>query len=173
VHAQIAGSLNNLGLVYRDQHKLAEAEAVHRQATTMLLQLLGTNHLATASSLDVLARVLCDESKWTEAEADARISFGVWQSQRPDDWRAFSAQSVLGASLLGQKKYAQAATNLVAGCEGMSRHLDKIPAGHRSRLLESGRQLIVLYRAWENPDKPDRVTYWTARTAEFDKIEPK
>ena len=44
----------------------------------------------------------------------------------PDDWRTFNARSLLGGSLLGQKKYAEAEPLLLSGYEGMKQREDKI-----------------------------------------------
>ena len=47
----------------------------------------------------------------------------LWSSiekQQPDDWQRFRAESLLGASLTGQKKYAEAEPLLLEGYEGMA-----------------------------------------------------
>ena len=152
-HAETANSLHNLGALYRDQGKLAEAEAAHRQALAMLRQLFGDEHLAIASSLDVLARVLCDEGKWVEAEGAARESLGIWEKKRPDDWRAFSARAVLGASLLGLKRYDEAGPSLPSGYAGMEQRLDKIAADYRTRVNETAVCLVQFYEATGRSDQ--------------------
>ena len=50
------------------------------------------------------------------------------KSRIPDDWLTFNARSLLGGSLLGQKKYAEAEPLLLSGYEGMKQREDKIPA---------------------------------------------
>jgi hypothetical protein len=49
----------------------------------------------------------------------------------------------LGASLLGQKKFAEAEPLLLGGYEGMKRCEDKIPKALRSQLTNSLERLVV------------------------------
>ena len=44
----------------------------------------------------------------------------------PDDWGTFYTRSMLGFSLLGQKKFVEAEPLLVSGYEGMKQREDKI-----------------------------------------------
>jgi hypothetical protein len=48
-----------------------------------------------------------------------RACLAIREKKLPDDWRRFNAQSLLGGSLLGQQKYAEAEPLLVQGYEGM------------------------------------------------------
>src|SRR5438046_9890167 len=54
-----------------------------------------------------------------EAEASARECLVIREKKSPDDWQTFNAKSILGGSLLGQKKYAEAQPLLISGYEGM------------------------------------------------------
>src|SRR5262249_23631503 len=71
----------------------------------------------------------------------------------PDAWVTFNARSMLGASLLGQQKYAEAEPLLLAGYEGMKQRADKIPANGKVHLNEALERLAQLYEAWGKADK--------------------
>jgi hypothetical protein len=58
------------------------------------------------------------QGKFPESEALARQTVAFDRKIRPDDWRRFRAESVLGAILAGQKKYADAEPLLVEGYRG-------------------------------------------------------
>jgi hypothetical protein len=46
--------------------------------------------------------------KFAESEPVAREAVEMDRKKRPDNWQRFRAESLLGASLAGQKKYAEA-----------------------------------------------------------------
>src|SRR5437899_1032219 len=72
-----------------------------------------------ADVLSQLAKVLFTESKFNEAEPLARECLAIREEKLPNDWSTFVARSLLGACLLGQKKYAEAEPLLLSGYEGM------------------------------------------------------
>ena len=47
-------------------------------------------------------------------------------TKQPDDWQRFRAESLLGASLAGQSKNAEAEPLLLEGCKGMLARKDRI-----------------------------------------------
>ena len=74
-----------------------------------------------------LARVYLDV-KPTEAEPILRQSLAIHDKKIPDDWTTFETRSLLGASLISQKKYAEAEPLLIQGYEGLTARAAKIPA---------------------------------------------
>jgi hypothetical protein len=50
------------------------------------------------------------------------------RARQPDDWQRFRAESLLGASLAGQKKYAEAEPLLLEGYRGMLTRREQIGA---------------------------------------------
>jgi hypothetical protein len=81
----------------------------------------------------------------------------IRQKKQPDTWTTFYTQSQLGASLLGQKRYAEAEPLLLAGYEGMKQREAKIPAQVKVRLTEALERLVQLYDAW---GKPEQAKEW-------------
>ena len=75
---------------------------------------------------------------------------------------------MLGGSLLGQKKYAEAEPLLLSGCEGMKKREVNIPLQGKVRLSEATQRLVHLYEA---TDRPDQAAEWKQKLAEFDRIE--
>ena len=73
----------------------------------------------------------------------------------PDDWTTFSTKSMLGASLLGQKKYAEAEPLLLAGYTGMKDRADKIPAQCKVQLTHALERIVDIYTAWGKMDKAE------------------
>ena len=60
---------------------------------------------------------------------------------------------MLGAALLGQKKYSEAEPLLLAGYQGMKEREAKIPAPYKIRLVEALERLVQLYEATGNETK--------------------
>ena len=75
------------------------------------------------------AKALLDAGKYDEAEPVARECLALREKEIPDDWRTFNARSMLGGSLLGQKKYAEAEPLLLSGYEGMKQREEQHPPG--------------------------------------------
>ena len=65
--------------------------------------------------------------------------------------------SLLGGSLLGQGRYAEAEPLVVQGYEGMKARESRIAVPFRSRLREAAERVIRLYEAW---GKPEQAAAW-------------
>jgi len=115
-----------------------------------------------------MTRALLDEGKFTHAEPLARECLALREKLIPEDWRTFNARSMLGGSLLGQKKYTEAEPLLLSGYEGMKQREDKIPAFGKPRLKETLQRLVQLYEATGQTDK---AAEWNKKLAEFDQAE--
>lgn len=72
---------------------------------------------------------------------------------RPDEWLRFRAESVLGASLAGQKKYAEAEPLLLEGYRGMVARKDLIDVPDWYYLDLAREWIVQLYEAWGKPGK--------------------
>ena len=61
--------------------------------------------------------------------------------------------SLLGGSLLGQGRYAEAEPLVVAGYEGMKAREPRIAVPERFRLREAAERVVRLYEDWGRPDQ--------------------
>ncbi len=68
-HPDLASRLNNLGLLYYNQGKYTEAEALFHRAITISEQKLGLDHPDLPKWLNNLANLYKNQGKNTEAEA--------------------------------------------------------------------------------------------------------
>jgi tetratricopeptide (TPR) repeat protein len=101
-----------------------------------------------AGALTSLGLGLIAAGRHAEAEPPLRESLAILEGQQRDSWRTFAARAVFGASLLGQKKYAEAEPELLRGYEGLKQREAKIPANERACLREALQGLVKLYDAW-------------------------
>jgi eukaryotic-like serine/threonine-protein kinase len=104
--------------------------------------------------------------RFIEAESQAREYLALHENGLPDDWRTFNTRSLLGASLLGQKRYAEAEPLLLAGYEGLRHQQDTIPAIGKVGLKEAAQRLVQLY---QETDRPDSAAQWKQKLAELER----
>jgi hypothetical protein len=116
-------------------------------------------------ALAVSVMTLLVEGKFAEAEPLARECLALREKIIPDDWRRFNAQSMLGGSLLGQKKYADAEPLLLSGYEGLKQRADQIPAAGSMRPQEALQRLVQLY---EETGRPELAAQWKKLLAQSD-----
>ena len=92
----------------------------------------------------------------TKAGPRLRDCLAIRKKQEPDAWTTFNTQSMLGAALLGQQKYAEAEPLLVQGYEGMKQRAAKNPANGEVRLTDALERLVQLYDATRNTAEAER-----------------
>lgn len=119
-----------------------------------------------ADSLAGIISSLLQRSKFTAAEPPARALVVFLQKEWPEDWRAFNSQSQLGASLLGQKKYAEAEPLLLSGYAGLQQCENQIPVSKKSPLGEALQRLVHFYQATQ---QPVAAASWQAKLAEHNR----
>jgi hypothetical protein len=106
------------------------------------------------------------QEKWAEAEAMLRECLTIRETKEPETWTTFGAMSLLGSSLVGQKRFEEAEPLLLKGYEGMKQREEKIPktSGPARRILDAIDRLIEFYTAM---GKPDEVKKWQAERARY------
>jgi hypothetical protein len=104
-------------------------------------------------ALASLGRNLLEQGNWAAAEPIVRECLLIREHFQPDGWPTFNVRSMLGDSLLGQKKYALAEPLLISGYEGLKAREATIAAAGKPRLPEAGERLVKLYDAWGKPEK--------------------
>jgi tetratricopeptide (TPR) repeat protein len=152
-----------LGTVYLDDGKDDLAETTLTQALTLGRKLV-PGGLATRSCLTALARLRLKQQRYAEAETLLREAMSGTGNQDLRVWDTFDRQSLLGASLLGQGKYAEAEPLLIAGYEGLKKLSPAISVD--ANFPEAGRRLVRLYSGWE---KPDKANEWIRKLEPADK----
>ena len=124
------------------------------------MRLYHSDSMEMSSVLSVRATESLGAGAFSDAELQARECLAIREKKDPEGWRTFSARSLVGESLLGQKKYATAEPLLVGGVEGMLRQEAAIPFIARPRLREAVERLIQLY---ESTDRPAEAAKWRAK----------
>ena len=66
--AEAVDALHNLGILYADQGKHAEAEKMYRRALDGYKKAWGPDHIFTLNTINILGNLYADQGKHTEAE---------------------------------------------------------------------------------------------------------
>ncbi|HXJ96259.1 MAG TPA: serine/threonine-protein kinase [Terriglobia bacterium] len=139
--------------MYQRAGKYALAEAYAAQAVAGYRHALGPDDPTTMNAAADLALAYLSQGKFAQCELLAREAVQADQKDRPDDWQRFRAESLLGASLARENKYAEAEPLLLGGYQGMLVRKDRIPVPYRYHLDMAHRWVVQLYRAWGRPEK--------------------
>jgi len=155
-HPRTLDVLSDTGAMYQRQGKFALAEANIKEALAGRRRTLGSDHPETMQAAADLASALLSERRFVESERLAREALEFNRKKMPDDWPRLRAESLLGASLSGQKKYEIAEPLLIESYRRMIERKGKLGwmGASTARYLGEARGWIVqLYEAWGKPDK--------------------
>jgi len=106
------------------------------------------------------------QQRYAEVEVDLREVLRSLEKTQPDEWERYNCQSILGASVAGQKRYADAEPLLLSAYDGMVTKESTVSRAYplRPKLHEEGGERIVqLYQDW---GKPDKAAEWREKLRE-------
>jgi tetratricopeptide (TPR) repeat protein len=152
-HPSTLYTLSGFASMYQHQGKYALAETYAARALAGRRHALGPEHPDTMSSAADLALAYLSQGKFTESEPLAREAWELDRKKQPDDWQGFRAETLLGASLAGQKKYAEAEPLLLEGYQGMVAQKDRMTVPDWYHLDLAREWIVQLYQAWGKPEK--------------------
>jgi non-specific serine/threonine protein kinase/serine/threonine-protein kinase len=157
-HPDTVGTMNNLAVLYVKEGKNADAEPLATKAVDVRRRVLGEQHPDTMRSLNNLGLLYLNLSKNGQAESLLRTALSSYETSSPDSWERYNCESMLGASLTGQKKYQEAEPLVIDGYEAMMQRKATMPAGSSLVLDQAGQRIIQLYRNW---GKAEKAAEWT------------
>ena len=152
-HPDTLGSIADAAAVYQRDAKYASAEQFAAQALAGRRKALGPEEPDTMDSAADLVLAYQSQGKFAESEPLAREALEIDRRKRPDDWQRFRAETLLGASLSGQKKYAEAEPLLLQGYQGMAARKDRIAVPDQYHLDRAREWIVQFYEAWGKREK--------------------
>jgi len=150
-----------LASVYQSERRYALAEELFTKAFDVRRRVMGELHPTTLRASTMVGQQQLNQQKFGAAERTLRASLDLYQKAGLDSWSRYSCQSLLGASLAAQKKYAEAEPLLVAAHEGMIQRRAKMPASELHFIEDVERALIQLYKDSGNRR---RAAEWSRKT---------
>jgi tetratricopeptide (TPR) repeat protein len=152
-HRVALGTLDQLAQVHVAQKRYAHAERLYRDGIAIRREWpLPDSPDRLPLALIRLASVLRLQGRDAEAEPLLRESLQIRQQVLPaDDYRIAQAKSMLGATLSGAGKLAEAEPLLLAAYEGLSAHPP--PALDPEQPRVAVERIIKLYDKWGEPEQ--------------------
>jgi tetratricopeptide (TPR) repeat protein len=145
--------MDDLAGLRQSEGRYDEAVALLDSVLDARRRLLGPAHPDTLEALSSLADVRLDQKNYADAELLLREALTGYEKSDPDSWDHYRSQSLLGASLAGQRKFPEAEPLLVEGYEGMARQEEASALANRSEIDKARQRIVQLYERWEKPDK--------------------
>src|SRR5262249_21090322 len=96
-----------------------------------------------------------------------REMLAIYEAKSPNHWRAPDSKSMLGGSLLAQKRYAEAEPLMLEGYQGLKQLEDKYPAAVRQELKPALQDFIQLYT---ETGRSEKAAVWKQRLEELVKL---
>jgi len=152
-HPNIFNAYADLSSMYQQEDKYALAEDNASKALAGRRRVFGSEQADTMSSAADLAAVYILEGKFADGEPLASEAVEFDRKKETDSWERFRAESTLGASLSGQRKYQEAEPLLVEGYTGMLARKERIGVPDRYHLERAHKWLVQMYVDWGKPEK--------------------
>ena len=111
-HPLTLTAMTNLAALYSAQERYLQAEPLLFNVLEARRRRLGSGHPDTIDTIDLLGEVLMKANKFTGA---AQILREALNNQSTESWRKYYSQSLLGASLAGERQFSEAEPFLVSG----------------------------------------------------------
>jgi non-specific serine/threonine protein kinase/serine/threonine-protein kinase len=140
-----------LAALFQQEGKYETAETYAAEALAAYRHSQGAEGQAAMEAAAGLALAYQAQGKFAQSEALMREAQAFDSKKRPDEWQRYRDESILGASLAGQEKYAEAESLMLASYTGMLERRDKMPVPDRyciERVLE---WIVRLYGDWGKP----------------------
>ncbi|MBL8232478.1 MAG: serine/threonine protein kinase [Bryobacterales bacterium] len=152
-HPDTLGSMKDLASLYQAQGKATQAEPLLAAALEILRRKRGEAHPDTAGALVALAEVRLLQQRYADAEAMLRPALAAYRKAAPETWPRYKAERLLGVSLAGARRFAEAEPLLLTAYQGLSQLESRIPAAERYRANQLTEPLVDLYAQWGQPEK--------------------
>jgi len=153
-HTQLVGRMTDLGLALLAQGR----RSAHGDFCAQLAQarhgIVPQGEPGIANLVVVYAGTLIEQGEYADAEELLRHCVDIRRLAHGDtDWHTAHVMSLLGASLAGQGKFAEAEPLLLDAYSQMRDNAGTIPEEHRDdRVRESLERIVNLYESWDAAD---------------------
>ena len=149
---QYAMALSMIGDLARDRNQLTRAQEEFLQAKDIFKKTVGEHHEFYGVELSNLGSVYLAEKQYRQAEKILRLSLDVLLKAVPDQVYTGLAQIRLSAALAGEKRYAEAESEALAGNNTLRKQL--APAS--VELQAARKELHSIYLAENQPAKANQ-----------------
>jgi serine/threonine-protein kinase len=152
-HPRVASAVNDLGAVALAQGNLDEAEAAFRRMAEIYRTVYGTRHYLVGIAVSNLGSVYSARGDHSAAEPLYRQAIALYvETQSPQHVNTGIGRIKLGRALVGQRRYTEAESEILAGYEILTKQTSPSVIWLRN----AREDLVTLYTASNQPDKAKR-----------------
>jgi len=137
--------INNLADLYARQGRRDQAETLYNQVLEVRRRVLVPEHPRIARVLASLGELKLELEDYRDAESLLRQAMQIREKATPNAWERYYTQSLLGAALAGQQRYAEAEPLLLSGYRGLQQRRQFMPFENRRNLERARQQIARLY----------------------------
>jgi tetratricopeptide (TPR) repeat protein len=149
---EYAVTLNTLALAAEWNGRLADAYTMFDECLRVARARIGDAHPRVQEYIVNLARVRILQGDGAEMESSLRLVSAAREKRYPaGDWRIAQAQSLLGAALMAQKRYAEAEPLMLAADGG----LEPVPGIQQHERVANRERLVALYHTLRRPQQAE------------------
>lgn len=159
-HPELVKCKAALGHLYLRLGKLKEAEPLLEAAREAYGLRYPPEYPPALKNKEAIGILCLHQGKGERAEALFRECLTTYERTDAEPWQLFFTKSLVGASLLAQKRYADAEAQLLQSHEGMTAHQNEAPAVLKHQMDKTVEWIIALYEA---RNQPGQVRAWRAK----------
>jgi serine/threonine protein kinase/WD40 repeat protein len=168
----VTQTVNRLGFALLGQGKEAQVEALYAEQLPGMRTRLPAEHFLLGEALATLSEALLSQGKFADAEAPARECLAIREKTVAGTSQPH-ARVRLGASLAGQKKYAEAepllSSNAASVLEQFKDELKgSCAACKRFWLRSTARNVQALVDLYKETGRPDQAANWEKVLRDFE-----
>jgi serine/threonine protein kinase/tetratricopeptide (TPR) repeat protein len=156
-HRSTLDTMWEVVLLYQDQGKYAQAKRLGVKNLDVQHRAFGDENPDTLDIMEGLGFLYLKQDEYAQAEAMLRKALTGYQKILSNTWRRYDTESMLGAALSAQRKYAEAEGLVLSGYRGLLEREAALPASERGALERAGKSVVQLYRDWR---KPEQAAEW-------------
>jgi tetratricopeptide (TPR) repeat protein len=152
-HPAAIVSMGSLANCHLKLGQLDRAKELYQEELALSKEKLGPQDSQTLTALTRLGEVCLKLAQPVEAETYLDECLAIAKETRPDKWQRFETQSLLGAALVGQAKFADAEPLLLEAYAGLKDRESSITKFNRVIIVEAADRLVDLYEATNNAEE--------------------
>jgi hypothetical protein len=145
--------MSNLAYFYENHNRFARAVPIQVQLAEIASKARGADSREATVASTTLGRDYIMLHQYAKAEPVLRDVLAAQIKSSPDDWHRYNLESLLGAALLGQKKFPEAETLILSGYQGLKQEESTMSTPAKVFIKDAADRIPQLYTAWNKPDK--------------------
>jgi tetratricopeptide (TPR) repeat protein/predicted Ser/Thr protein kinase len=156
-HPDSMDTMNHLGQLYQELGNESEAERLLMRTLELRQRVSAPENVFLADVRRALGRLRLEQRRYREAESLLRDALTGFEKAGSENWLRYQTSVLLGASLVAQRRYADAEPFLVSGYQGMLERQSTIPAYERRVLKQAQGWIAQAYANLGRPEKAARI----------------